>query len=42
MVPRDSHVSWLSCSLDRNDIGAEGGRVIGEMLKVNKTLVSIK
>jgi len=42
MVPRDSHVSWLSCSLDSNNIGDEGGRVIGEALKVNKTLTTIK
>ena len=41
MVPRDSHVSWLSCSLGGNNIGAEGASVIGEVLKVNKKLTTI-
>jgi hypothetical protein len=30
------------CSLDRNDLGPEGGKAIAEALKVNQTLQNIE
>ena len=34
MVPRDSHVSWLSCSLRGNNIGDEMKRLLKEDKRV--------
>jgi hypothetical protein len=33
---------WLLCSLESNELGSEGGKVIAEALKVNKSLQNIK
>ena len=30
------------CSLEDNELGAEGGKAIGEALKVNKSITNIK
>ena len=37
------HPSWPPfCSLKDNELGAEGGKAIGEALKVNKSITNIK
>jgi hypothetical protein len=38
-----NHPSWPPfCSLEDNELGAEGGKAIGEALKVNKSITNIK
>ena len=35
-------IVYMYCSLDRNNIGDEGGKAIGDALKTNTTLRDLK